>query len=413
MADTGPAVLVWSSLFPSPAQPQAGIFVQERMFRVAKHLPVTVISPQPWFPLQGLIRRFRPHFRPVTPRHEIRSGIEIHRPRYLSVPGLLKRLDGYLMALGARGTVRRLARAGRAQILDAHFGYPDGFAATRVGRWLGIPVTVTLRGTEVRHAADPQLRTLLARALNDASRLFAVSSSLRAVAGGLGIDPSRIRVVGNGVDAGKFVRADRSQARRALGLAADARVLVTVGGLVERKGFHRVIECLPALLERHPGLQYLCVGSSGPEGDYSREIAAAVQAAGAGDRVHMLGAVPHGELARVLSAADVFVLSTRNEGWANVLLEAMACGLPVVATDVGGNAEVVAHPGLGSIVPFGDPKALGTALDAALSTDWDRDAIRRHAEANDWQQRVDVLVAEFRSLAGTASARAAATTRTA
>jgi glycosyltransferase involved in cell wall biosynthesis len=116
--------------------------------------------------------------------------------------------------------------------------------------------------------------------------------------------------------------------------------------------------------------------------------------------------VPPERLSGPLSAADVFVLATRNEGWANVLLEAMACGLPVVATDVGGNAEVVCRADLGTVVPFGEPSKLRAALDDALARNWDAQAIVAYARANDWQDRVERLIAAFRSLTPPQSHRA-------
>ena len=86
----GPRLLVLSSLFPSAVQPAAGVFIRERMFRVAKSLPVVVVAPQPWFPFQGLIRRFRPHFRPMAARFEMMDGVQVHRPRFLCFPAILK-----------------------------------------------------------------------------------------------------------------------------------------------------------------------------------------------------------------------------------------------------------------------------------------------------------------------------------
>jgi len=192
---------------------------------------------------------------------------------------------------------------------------------------------------------------------------------------------------------------ERAPAREALGLPREAKVLVSVGGLVERKGFHRVIECLPALRSRFPGLHLLIAGGAGPEGDWTRRLQAQVAALGLADCVRFLGVVTHDRLRVPLCAADAFVLATRNEGWANVFLEAMACGLPVVTTRVGGNAEVVRHDGLGILVPFGDRDALTRALAEALSRDWDRAAIRAHAEANAWEGRIATLVAEFTRLA--------------
>lgn len=387
-----PRLLVFTTLFPHPGQPGAGLFIRERMFRVAAHCPLTVIAPVPWFPLQGLIRRFRPHYRPPAPRHEVQQGIEVHHPRFLALPGIGRRFDGLLLALGSRRLLRRLDRQGRVDLIDAHFGYPDGYAAVRLGRWLGRPVTLTLRGTEPRHARTPGLRARLLQALQGADHIVSVSESLRQVAIGLGIAPEKITVVGNGVDADKFLPVDRMDARRQLGLPAQAQVLVTVGGLCERKGFHRVIEQLPSLCERFPELHYLVVGGPSAEGDWTDRLKSQAAELRLEARVHFLGSLPPERLKGALSAADVFVLATRNEGWANVILEAMACGLPVVATDVGGNAEVVSTPELGSIVPFGDGEALRAALAAALEHDWDRETIIDYARANSWDTRVAALL---------------------
>ena len=398
MSGAPPRLVVFSTLFPHPGQPQAGVFIRERMFRVARHLQLTVVAPVPWFPLQGLIRLWRPHFRPPAPRREIQDGIEVHHPRFLSFPGVLKCLDGALLALGALPTLWRLRRAPGFDIIDAHFAYPDGYAATLLGRWLQRPVSITLRGTETRIARNPCLRRRMLHAFKHATRLFAVSEALRQQALALGVAADHISTGGNAVDSDKFRPIDKQQARAALGLAPDAKVLITVGGLVERKGFHRVIELLPQLLRDEPRLHYLIVGGASAEGDWSgclRELVASLELQ---ERVHFLGTVAHAELHRVLSAADVFVLATSNEGWANVFLEAMACGLPVVTTRVGGNAEVVVEPATGLLVPFGDAAALADALRAALARDWDRAAIVDYARANDWEQRVKVLCAAFAAI---------------
>src|SRR5512139_4115922 len=128
-------LVVFSSLFPSPARPGAGLFIRERMFRVAQQRPLAVVSPQPWFPGQSLIRRLRPGYRPQAPALEMQQGIRVYHPRFLALPGLLRRLDGLSMALGSFLLLRRLRAAG-ARLIDAHFACPDGEAATRLGQWL-------------------------------------------------------------------------------------------------------------------------------------------------------------------------------------------------------------------------------------------------------------------------------------
>ena len=395
MSTAEPRIVVLTTLFPHAGQPTAGLFIRERMLRVARALPLVVVAPTPWFPFQSLVRRRRPHFRPAAPATEVREGVEVRRPRFLSVPGALKWLDGFFMAVGCLPTLLQLKRSFAFNLIDAHFAYPEGYAATLLGRWLRVPVSITLRGTEVPLARDPRRRTRMIKALQRATRVFAVSESLKRHAASLGVDASRILVIGNGVDTAKFHRLDRREARAKLGLPTDAPVLVSVGALVERKGFHRVIECLPDLRRGYPALRYLVVGGPGPEGDWGARLRRLVIDLGLQGCVEFLGALAQEELKLPLSAADVFVLATRNEGWANVFLEAMACGLPVVTTDVGGNAEVVDGPGVGTLVAFGRADQLAQAIADALSRDWDRDAIIAHAQANSWDRRIRVLTEQF------------------
>ncbi|MEN6586463.1 MAG: glycosyltransferase [Sulfuricella sp.] len=395
----GPRIVVFTTLFPNAAQPGAGVFIRERMFRVARALPLMVVAPVPWFPFQGLIRLFRPHFRPVPPYRETQDGIEVLHPRFFSIPGIFKSLDGLFLALSTFALMRGLQRTQQCEIIDSHFAYPDGYAASLLGRWLGLPFTVTLRGTESRLARQPAFRKRMTLALHAAARVFSVSDSLRQLALALGIPEISTQVVGNGVDTVKFHAVDQASARAGLGLSPDAQVLISVGGLVERKGFHRVIDCLPALLESHPELHYLIVGGPSPEGDMGVQLRAQVAESGLEKQVTFTGPLASEALKNVLSAADVFVLSTRNEGWANVFLEAMACGLPVVTTDVGGNAEVVCKPELGAIVPFGDQAALQQALSAALERKWERSKIIAYAQENAWDSRIAQLVEAFREIA--------------
>lgn len=394
-----PSIVVFSSLFPSQIQPGAGLFIRERMFRVGKRLPLSVVAPTPWFPFQDLLRRFRPHFRPGAPKAEIQEGFSVSYPRFLSIPGFFKQFDGLFMALGAFHALRRLKKEGRLDLIDAHFAYPDGYAATLIGGWLKVPVTITLRGTETRHVQDPRLAGKVLRALQRATQVFSVSEALRHVVVAAGADASKIEVVGNGVDAARFAPKDREASRRSLHLPLSAKVLVTVGGLVPRKGFHRVIDIIPELRKRWPDLVYLVVGGASAEGNNRKELEDQVDRLGLQDVVRFLGPRPPQELAEILSAADLFVLATSNEGWANVFLEAMGCGLPVVTTDVGGNREVVCQEGLGTVVPFGDPVALATAIAKALEFRWDRQMIRSYAATNSWDERVDRLCTHFLRIA--------------
>jgi teichuronic acid biosynthesis glycosyltransferase TuaC len=392
---------VFSSLFPSDAQPMAGLFIRERMFRLGKRLPVVVVSPQPWFPLQSVISWLWPGYRQLGKKFETMNGIEVHRPRFLSFPGTLRHLDGFSMALFSYLTVCRLCKRFSLNVIDSHFAYPDGYAATRLAKWIKVPVTITLRGTEVPLARIPRRRRRITRALRDATRLFAVCRSLQRHAVSLGAPAERLVTVSNGIDIEKFHPVDKAQVRTMLGIPDEAKVLISVGALIERKGMHRIIRLIPKLKQQYPELIYLIAGGSSGEGDWRAMLESMVRDLCLGGVVRFLGPVPPEDLHKALSASDVFVLATGNEGWANVFLEAMACGLPVVCTDVGGNSEVVCHKFLGSIVPFDDQDAMLAALANALEKTWNRQAIIEYAKDNAWERRIDQLETEFRRIVAT------------
>lgn len=393
-----PRIIVFSSLFPSAVRPNAGVFIRERMFRVGKQLPVIVISPVPWFPLQGVLRRWKPNFRPQPAKIEKQNGIRVYFPRFFSMPFFFKALDGFFMALGSFLTLYKIKKEFDFDLIDAHFAYPDGYAATRLGQWLKVPVTITLRGTEVPLSKMPERRKRILKALLKAAQVFSVSDSLKRHVVALGADSEKILVVGNGVDTSKFYPLNKHYARSQLNIDEDALVLISVGALVDRKGFHRVIEVLPALIEKFPSLIYLIVGGDSPEGNMHSELQNLVYDLRLEKQVKFLGAMPAEQLKTPLSAADLFVLATANEGWANVFLEAMACGLPVITTDVGGNREVVSSNRYGIIVPFGNAELLANSLDAAIEQSWDREQIIAYAKENSWEKRVQALLGVFNGL---------------
>jgi glycosyltransferase involved in cell wall biosynthesis len=293
----------------------------------------------------------------------------------------------------------RLKKRFEFDLIDSHFAYPDGYAAGLLGKWLKVPVSITLRGTEVPHSKKWIRRRLMLKALQRADRVFAVSDSLKQHVVSLGAEAGKIRVIGNGVDTQKFSPTSKTEARKQLGLVADDKVLISVGALVERKGFHRVIELLPGLLTEFPNLKYLVVGGPSPEGDWSNRLRQQVAELNLEKVVLFQGAMPSEQLKIPFSAADIFVLATSNEGWANVFLEAMACGLPVITTDVGGNKEVVCSEELGAIVPYGNGELLQEAIKSALGREWNREEILVYAADNSWDSRVETLEQEFLRLA--------------
>jgi len=389
-----PALVVFSHVYPNETQPTFGVFIRERMSRVASVLPVTVVAPVAWFPGQGLLRRIRPNYRQAVPFHEVQQGIDVFHPRFLSIPRYLKFLDGIFEALFCLPLLLRLKRKGRLDILDAHFIHPDGISAWLLSRFLRVPYTITLRGALPRISRTRARRWMAIRAMNSAARVFAVADFLRQTAIAMGVASSHVQVVANGINLDRFQPEDRAQCRKELGIGLEDKVLLTVGTLTDNKGFHRVMEQMPALLRRYPDLHYLVVGGEHPNGDEQR-LRRIADELGVSNRVHFLGLHPPDRLRYIYSAADLYVMPSRTEGWANVFLEAAACGLPAVATRVGGNPEVISKPDVGTLVPFGDGQALHDALSEGLGRQWDRNAIIAHAHDNTWERRIPELVAAF------------------
>jgi teichuronic acid biosynthesis glycosyltransferase TuaC len=380
-------VLVFTSLYPNNVQPNHGIFVQERVARVAR-LPgvsVRVVAPVPWYPpfLPGTRSRFR-RVRPV----ESSGGIEVLHPRYTMIPKVGMPLHGPMMFRSLLAPVRALHAEHRFDLIDAHYLYPDGYAAVSLGRALGLPVVVSARGSDVnRFAGFPRIRPMLQSTLAEAAHAIAVSAALRDRMVELGVPASRIEVIPNGVDLETYAPRDRAASRARLGLT-DRKTLLYVGNLVPGKGMEALVDGF-ALLRSPSGTVVpgdeevrLVIVGAGPLRAALEERAAA---RGVTDAVRFAGEIPHAALGDWYSAADALCLVSEREGWPNVLLEALACGTPIVATRVGGIPEIVASDRIG-ILTGSAPGEIAQAAGAALDRDWDRAALRAHAERFTWER---------------------------
>jgi teichuronic acid biosynthesis glycosyltransferase TuaC len=388
-------VLVLSTVFPNSMQPQFGVFVRERMARVAKHCETVVVAPVPWFAFNALYRGIESA---AIPRFELQDQIPVYHPRVLSVPGILKFLDGILYFLSVLPLVWRLNREHPIDLIDVHFAYPDGVAGCLLAKVLRCPVVVTLRGTIGKLSKFRLRRFQIKWVLRAAMRVIAVSQSLKDVALRLEAVADKIKVVPNGVDTQMFNPSNREEARRKLGLSIDQKIIISVGALSERKGHHRVVEVMPRVLRELANTVYLVVGAGGVEGDMGPFINGLTQKLGIQGSVRLLCERPHHEIARWLAAADVFCLATSNEGMANVILEALACGVPVVATRVGGNVELIRDGENGYLVPLGDQEALGRALISALNNNWDREGIAAEIKPRSWDATAADLLNEFHKI---------------
>lgn len=386
-------LLTFTTLFPNQAQPQHGVFVENRLRHLLASgaVEARVIAPCPWFP--SAHPRFKAWGRFArVPRHETRHGIEIAHPRFVVVPRIGMMAQPFSLYLGALPAVRALLTSGyEFDAIDAHYFYPDGVAAILLGRHFNRPVTITARGTDLNlipRYAGP--RRLIRYAARRAAGLVTVCAALKDSLAELGVAPERVKVLRNGVDLALFRPQDRVAAREHLGL--ERPTLISVGALIARKGHDLVIRALAAL----PEFELLIAG----EGEAAAALEALAEEIGVAERVRFLGAVPHERLPEFYGAADIMVLASSREGWANVLLEAMACGTPAVASNVWGTPEVVAAPEAGRLMRERSAQGVAEAVRALWSEKPDRAATRRYAEGFSWDSTTEGQIDLFRAICG-------------
>jgi teichuronic acid biosynthesis glycosyltransferase TuaC len=387
-------ILTFSTLYPHAARPSHGIFVETRLryLLASGKVESKVVAPVPWFPSSN--SRFGEYaICAKAPREERRYGIDVMHPRYVTVPKLGMSVAPFLLAAGAYSAVQSIIRRGYDfEIIDAHYFYPDGVAAAMIGQKLNVPVVITARGTDINLLPQFALpRRMILWAARRAAALVTVSAALKAALTQLGVDASKTSVLRNGVDTRLFHPVDRVLQRARLGLTGT--VLLMVGNLVALKGHDVVLRAL----REFSGACLLIIG----EGREERNLRSLACELGIRDRVRFLGAMPQEQLPEYYGAADALVLASSREGWPNVLLEAMACGTPVVSTTVGGTPEIVAAPEAGVLVNERSAHGVVEALQRLFRNYPDRKLTRRYAERFGWDETTRGQLQLFEGVLGT------------
>jgi glycosyltransferase involved in cell wall biosynthesis len=389
-----PRVLSLCCLYPNPLNPGQGLFVQRRLQYLAEMAQVRLIAPFAVVQYGDAKKKIRLGERQCPPGR-LDGNLPVLHPRWF-YPPLSGSMSAFWLFAAVLPVAARLWREFPFQVIDTHFGHPEGVAGALLSSALGVPFTMTLRGNEPKHSRSRMERYWMSWALRHASRVFTVSGRLREFAIGLGAEPDRVRVIPNGVDARVFFARDRAACRALHGFAADEPLVLSAGALVERKGHHRIMQALAEMRpESRPRL--VVAGGSGPEGAFEGRLRGLASSLGLDHWVRFTGPVPEETLAELMSAADVFCLASSNEGWPNVVHEALACGAPVVATDVGAIPDMLPDQ-YGLIAPVGDQAALQRCLSEALARTWDRRAIAAWGQARGWNQVAAEVLDQMRAI---------------
>lgn len=352
---------------------------------MSKLCKLKVLVPQPWFPAL----RSRPSDEPTG---DVGLAADIRRMFY--VPKITNHWNGMWMERCVEKWLSTLpSETVRNSILDAHFGYPEGVGVFRTARRRKLPFFITLRGLETDLFKDTKIRGQLIDALNHAAGVIAVSDSLKLTAVENGIDESKIRVIGNGVDGSFYSPGSKTQCRNQLDIPLGAKLIVSVGSVRRLKGFDLLLEAIKPF-HKDPEFRCVILGKV-MENDFRDEIVHRIDSLGMSKNVQLLGAQPPQRVVQWLRAADMFVLPTRREGCCNAVLEALSTGVPVVTTPAGDNVKFIQDGLNGFIAPHESPELLFHAIVKALEQSWDPRMISESIRSHTWEGAAQKVIGYF------------------
>jgi teichuronic acid biosynthesis glycosyltransferase TuaC len=366
-----PSIAVVTPLFPLRDEPYRGAFVHATVVALQKLANVKVYCPVASYPklplLSPLSFKYRkPDYGFCPPGVESVTYFE-----YPAFPVLSRPVNAYT---SGRALLRNLP-ADPPDLLLAYWLFPEGYGAVQAAKQVGIPCVVGALGGDLRAIPDKVALHQTRKCIQEASQVITVSEELRLQALALGGDPKKVRTILNGCDRSIFYPSSRQVAREQLGVARDSELVLYVGHLIAAKGLRELVGAIQQLAPHRPKIQLVMVG----EGRLADELSATVQQNGLSDRVHFPGICSREQVAKWMTACNVFCLPSYSEGCPNVVLEALSCDRPVVATDVGGIPEIVSSQ-CGYLVPPQNVDRLAQALQLALDKDWHSDSIAQTSQ---------------------------------
>jgi glycosyltransferase involved in cell wall biosynthesis len=380
-------IAVVTSFYPSAPAPHTGVPIFAQMPFLRELAEIKVICPRSRYPPLRFLQPRSYLYRHAEQGYDLPYVDALHVP-YYTLPVVGRALNGYLGGRAAFPAVRDF----KPDVILSYTIYPDGYGALGVGKRLGAPVVLFGIGSDIRNIGDSVQKRLTQSALRRADYVLTVSHELRERALELGASAERSKAILNGCDTSIFYPRDRAEARLRVGMSPRTKSIVFVGRLVPLKGLRELLEGLPQVAARIPDVEFTCIGE-GPLGEELRARAAREDLAG---RVRFIPAAKPPEIAEWMAAADLTCLASYTEGCPNVIVESLACGRAVVATNVGGIPELV-HQTNGVLVKPHSPDDLARGLIEAFERRWDEAEIAATSRRS-WKQVAEETIAVCRSL---------------
>ena len=385
-------VLIITNVFPNSAEEIRGIFTYQIVKALQEKCDVEVVAPLPWvppLPKNVTISRY-PHAN--VPKKEEIGNITVHHPRYTVIPKILGFMHALFMYFPLMKLVRSLVQNDKIDLINAHWVFPDGVAATWVAKKLSRPIILSGLGCDINYYPTlPFRKGLIQHALGAADAVTVKGNSLKKNVLRLNISENKVSVISNGVDARRFRIMERTEARQQLGISGSGPFILTVGSLDQVKGTRYLIDALKAMaseMKIHPRL--LVIG----DGPLKDDLFCQAERLGIAEKVSFFGKRPYDEIPLWMNAADLFCLPSIREGWPNALIEALACGTPAVASDVGSVSEII-HERNGLLARPGDSKNLCLQLIACLERVWNREAICATVTGFTWDECAELYMRTY------------------
>ncbi|NUM33258.1 MAG: glycosyltransferase [Candidatus Brocadiae bacterium] len=374
-------ILTFTTLFPHNINPNFGIFIANRMTAFAKRgHEVKVVAPVPYFPGWSCLKRFpKWHSLSQVARKEERMGMEVFHPRYFLTPKIGMSFYGLEMFFSVLPLVRQIRKSFAFDLIDAHYLYPDGLAAILLGKLFDCPVVVSARGSDVHQYSEFfWIKKWLKYVLKSSCASISVSSDIGETMVELGSPAASTHIIPNGIDGKIFYCMDKQEARAKCNLPQDQKIILGVGHLNERKNFLLLVEAMNFLAK---GEHLYLIG----QGDAREKFISKIAECKLQDRVHLISPVKNSELCYWYNAADLLCHPSKHEGSPNVVCEAIACGCPVVASNLAGCQKAVQSEKQGTIVPTWELKDYIHALEEALwKKEYDRKWISTEGHKRTW-----------------------------
>ena len=353
-------------ILPMPFDPTRGRFIYETAKSLSRISQTKVYLQQARYPNISLLRPKSFVYGGLNTDYSL-PDLDVDAYDYPAVPLVSRGINGlvsskYLMAR---------IKAFRPDVIIGYWVYPDGNAALRVARNLGIPCVIGALGSDI-HLRKGINATMTRRTLDSADAVIVVSQAMnKFTQNQFGTPPNKIHTIVNGYNTSTFFPRDRVSAREALGIDTKIELITYVGRLIEAKGLLDLLNAFDAMHMERPNLRLAVIGTGVLE-DQLKKI---TKAKNIGDKIWFLGGQPPETVALWLGASQASTLPSWSEGYPNVVVESIACGRPVVATDVGGTSEIIKHGENGLLVPAKDHQALRRALTDVLISSWDEAGI--------------------------------------